>query len=293
MSTLYENFLAGQVSDNPLSNSATTINSAGFSALPVVAAPDIMWLTLDPNGDDGAPEIVKVTAHSASATSVTVVRAQQGTTARSHDLNTVWNHSWTKEDAAGSIGLIELLSPAGTLRASLTASAEPGWLAMDQTVANAQTLYPVLWGKAPAAWKSGSSLVLPDMEDVSVAGAGGGGVLGALFGSNTVTLTTGNLPAHTHTTPAHTHTGSAANAGSHSHSYFFATQDLQLNVNAGSQWLVDRRGFSSLSTDAAGDHTHTVTINSGGAGTSGSTGSGTAVNTLNRNLAIIWKIKAH
>lgn len=307
MSTLYANFLAGQISDDPLSDSATTINSAGFASLPVVVSPDIMWITLDPDGDDGAPEIVKVTAHSESATSVTVQRAQQGTAARSHADETVWNHSWTKSDAEGSIGLIELLSPAGTLRASLTSAAETGWLAMGQTVSNAQTLYPTLWGKAPAGWKSGSSLVLPSMDDVSLAGAGGGGVLGALFGSNTSTLTSNNLPSHTHTmpghthtTPAHTHTGSTGSAGSHTHSYDKPT--FFQNVNAGQGFsIVTDQPASTGNTGSAGAHTHTVTIDSGGSGTTGSggsgntgsTGSGTAFSTLNRNLAIIWKIKAH
>lgn len=292
MSTLYANFLAGQISDDPLSDSATTINSAGFASLPVVVSPDIMWITLDPNGDDGAPEIVKVTAHSESATSVTVQRAQQGTTARSHVDETVWNHSWTKSDAEGSIGLIELLTPAGTLRAALTSAAETGWLAMGQTVANAQTLYPTLWSKAPSDWKSGSSLVLPSMDDVSLAGAGGAGVLGALFGANTATLTTNNLPSHSHTTPNHTHTGSTGSAGAHTHTYdrpiFFQ------NVNAGQGFsIVTDQPASTGTTSSAGAHTHTVTIDSGGGGNTGNTGSGTAFSTLNRNLAIIWKIKAH
>lgn len=98
MATLYANFLAGTTTDNPLSDSATTINSAGFANLPEVTGTDIIWLVLDPDASAGAPEIVKVTAHTASATSVTVVRAQQSTTARSHATGTEWNLAATKSD---------------------------------------------------------------------------------------------------------------------------------------------------------------------------------------------------
>lgn len=98
MVTLYDNVLAGQISDNPLSSGATTINSAAFANLSAVTGADIMWITLYPDASGGAPEIVKVTAHTASATSVTVVRGQQGTTARAHNLNTVWKHAVTASD---------------------------------------------------------------------------------------------------------------------------------------------------------------------------------------------------
>ncbi len=98
MATLYRNFLAGTITDNPLSSGATTINSAGFANLPVVTGPDIMWLVLDPDAATGAPELVKVTAHTSSATSVTVVRAQQSTSARSCVTGTVWRIVATQTD---------------------------------------------------------------------------------------------------------------------------------------------------------------------------------------------------
>jgi hypothetical protein len=99
MPVLYENFASGTITDNPLGSGGTTINSSAFANLPVVASPDIMFLTLDPDAVDGAPEIVTVTAHTASATSVTVTRASQGTSARGHATATVWRHSFTKTDA--------------------------------------------------------------------------------------------------------------------------------------------------------------------------------------------------
>ena len=98
MATLYSNLKGGLTTDAPLTSGATTINSAAFANLPTVAGSDTMWITLDPAGVDGAPEIVSVTAHTAAATAVTVVRAQQSTVARSHPVSSVWAHSLTKTD---------------------------------------------------------------------------------------------------------------------------------------------------------------------------------------------------
>jgi hypothetical protein len=116
MPAVFENFAAGQVSDDPLTQGATTINSAGFAVLPEVVAPDFLWLSLDPDGVDGTPEVVKVTAHAASATSVTVVRGEQGTVAREHDELTIWRHAWTAADGLGldSVGTAQLQNGAVT-----------------------------------------------------------------------------------------------------------------------------------------------------------------------------------
>lgn len=77
MATLYDNFLSGGITDNPLAIGATTINSTSFALLPAVSAPDVMWLTLDPLAANGSPEIVQITAHTAAAGSVTVVRGTE------------------------------------------------------------------------------------------------------------------------------------------------------------------------------------------------------------------------
>lgn len=98
MAAIYSNFSSGTITDNPLLIGGTTINSANFASVPTVATPNTMWLVLDPTGSAGAPEIVQVTAHTASATSMTVVRAQQSTTARQHLTGTSWVIAVTKAD---------------------------------------------------------------------------------------------------------------------------------------------------------------------------------------------------
>jgi len=104
MASLYHSFKSGTITDAPLTNVATTVNSAGFSALPVITNPDFGWLVLDPEGSAGTPEIVQMTAHSSSATSGTVVRGQQtalgGSTARQHEVGTKWVLALTPSDLA-------------------------------------------------------------------------------------------------------------------------------------------------------------------------------------------------
>lgn len=82
--------LTGTITDNPLTAGATTINSADFASLPVITFPDNVYIILDPYATSGAPEIVRVTAHTAGSTSITVTRGQQGTTARQHASGTFW-----------------------------------------------------------------------------------------------------------------------------------------------------------------------------------------------------------
>lgn len=98
MPAIFQNFMSGTITDNPLLIGATSVSASNFANLQVVAAPDTMWLVLDPDGVNGAPEIVQVTAHTAAALSCTIVRGQQGTTARQHPVNTVWRVAVTKSD---------------------------------------------------------------------------------------------------------------------------------------------------------------------------------------------------
>lgn len=100
MSAIYQNFLSGTLTADP-GVGGVTLNSANFAGMQAVATtatPDFMWVTLDPDGINGAPEVVKVTAHTAAATSVTVGRAQLGTVARAHPIGTAWQSAPTDAD---------------------------------------------------------------------------------------------------------------------------------------------------------------------------------------------------
>jgi hypothetical protein len=118
-------FLGGLIEDNPLSSSATTLTSAGLASVPVIASTQHLAIVLDPDGFSGSPEIVYITAHSAAATTATIVRAQEGSTARSHDRDVPWVHSVTVKDfdaAGGGTGLIGLKTYMPSLTATATSS---------------------------------------------------------------------------------------------------------------------------------------------------------------------------
>src|SRR5215207_447292 len=109
MAKLYHAFKSGTITDAPLTLGATTINSAGFSALPTIST-DSMYLVLDPAGTAGTPEIVTVTTHTAAATSVTATRGQQaslgGSAARQHYVGTSWVAAFTPQDLVDIIAAL-------------------------------------------------------------------------------------------------------------------------------------------------------------------------------------------
>ena len=98
MTRLRANFLTGTITNNPLAPAGVSISSAELSKLPVISAPDYMPLALDPLASNGAPEIVWVTDHASGATTVTVLRHQEGTLARSHPAASIWGNTLTAQD---------------------------------------------------------------------------------------------------------------------------------------------------------------------------------------------------
>ncbi len=97
-------FLGGLIEDNPLASGATVLTSAGLAAGPAIGATQHQAITLDPDGLSGNPEIAYITAHVAAATTATILRGQEGTTARAHDRDTPWLHGPTVKDFDGSGG---------------------------------------------------------------------------------------------------------------------------------------------------------------------------------------------
>lgn len=126
MARLRSNFQRGSLTGS-ITSGATSISSGEFSALPVVASPDFLIIVLDPDAVHGNPELIKVTAHSSSATSITATRGVGGTTARSHNPSVEWRHVST---AAGDFGpdllasdyLVSTSASAATNNAGLTSA---------------------------------------------------------------------------------------------------------------------------------------------------------------------------
>lgn len=93
---------------------------------------------------------------------------------------------------------VEIYAPAGTVRFGVKATADPGWLLFNQSIAGCDVAYPALWAAAPAIWKSGTTLNLPNIANrvLMVAGTTANGATG---GANSRTITNSNLPNHQHT----------------------------------------------------------------------------------------------
>ncbi len=73
-----------------------------------------------------------------------------------------------------------------------------GWLLLDGST-HAEEDYPELFAVLDAALKSGSDFTLPDAENAFAYGVLTKGDTGAAQGSNTLNLTVGQLPSHSHT----------------------------------------------------------------------------------------------
>jgi len=137
--------------------------------------------------------------------------------------------------------------PGGSVMLTIAAAAPSGWALMQgQTLTGAQTAYPELWGLAPAAWKSGANLVLPDTRGRFVVSSGGVFPLGAIGGSSSRTLATANMPSHSHTG------ATASENTNHQHGGVDHLHGISLMSGAS-----DR----GLSTSPAGNHLHTFSQN--------------------------------
>ena len=105
----------------------------------------------------------------------------------------------------------------------------------------------------------------PNLVNRFIVGAGSSYAVGATGGSNSVVLTTAQLPSHTHTATtdgagSHTHTGSTSEAGAHTH-------DVDVPAEAGGaaqdgSFQHNVKGTDEVSTSSAGKHSHTISLNS-------------------------------
>lgn len=119
-----QNFLGGLIEDNPLTSGATTLTSAALAAMVAIGSASHMPIVLDPDGVGGEPEIVWVTAHTAAATTATILRGQEGTTARAHNRDVPWSHGPTKKDGDDGMTLLYEVDLAATT-ATVTISSIP------------------------------------------------------------------------------------------------------------------------------------------------------------------------
>ena len=155
----------------------------------------------------------------------------------------------------------------------------------------------ILWSGAVASIPAGWYLCngangTPNLQDRFIVGAGSGYAVGATGGSKDAIVV-----SHTHSTPDHTHTASSDSQGNHSHSLYLA-KDV---YGSGDQITgddtsgVDEQTYTAKTggiTSTNGAHSHNITVNSGGASTTGSTGSSATNANLPPYYALAYIMKS-
>ena len=126
------------------------------------------------------------------------------------------------------------------------------------------TRMPFAQAAAPTGWVKDVSDSANNRMLRVVTGTGGG-----IAGTDSPILNNTSIPAHTHSTPNHTHTGSTAYTGAHTHTSNYAGTVTPFVQGGGDGRSVWHNGVTQAATSSAGAHSHTVTVDSGGAGTSG------------------------
>jgi microcystin-dependent protein len=177
-----------------------------------------------------------------------------------------------------------VLIPAGTIIMSAAIAEPGGWLNCDGRLFNI-TIYPDLFSAIGYSFGgSDQSFNLPDMRGRAGIGLGQGSALtnrtlGAVGGAETHTLTTSEMPSHSHT-------GTTASVGDHihgvsdpghAHSQTTINDDFNnsgasppgfSSDSAGSRtWNNINSATTGISINSAGAHTHTFTTDLSGGGT--------------------------
>lgn len=197
-------------------------------------------------------------------------------------------------DATGSASFDG--SANATISVTLANKGKPNGVAMlDQTgkVINADGTYPggsgvprgviVMWSGSITSIPEGWALCdgtkgTPDLRDRFIVGAGSNYAVGDTGGQNTVTLTTAQLPPHSHGSGTltassagdHSHgsgTLTTSSAGSHNHLYNGRAAMFSYTFGSGSDSAMIGLSGTSESTSKSGEHTHSI---SGSTSTAGS-----------------------
>lgn len=123
--------------------------------------------------------------------------------------------------------------------------------------------------------------------------------IGGTSGSETVTLTSAQMPVHGHSgstgSDSHSHSGSTSGTGSHTHSYSDSTVGSLAGRADGGGTAYNSSSILNKTTGTSGNHTHTVSTSSDSHSHTvsvGSAGSGDAHDNMPPFLAINYIIKA-
>jgi microcystin-dependent protein len=298
MARLRLNFASGRMASGGINVGDTVLSSPQFAMLPVVASPDILPFTIDPDAVAGTPEVVYITACAgAGATSVTVLRGQEGTTARSHNFTSgvpqeVWRCSAlvldflhanlialtsddhpqyltaARHDTAGmhtgTTVLSDIVYPGVVwFHAGPASTVQPGWLiCLGQAVS--RITYVNLFNVIGTRWGAGDGSTTfnlpPSSAYIETAGSDGA-----------VVKTTGAL-AHAHTVDINSSTPNVLGMDGHIHSFANGVEVTTGGTTA-NHGHVNVTAGSSTTAGQNADHAHVANLSgiTGGGPTNGST----------------------
>jgi len=192
-----------------------------------------------------------------------------------------------------------MLIPSGMIAPFARSTAPTGWLAANGAAVSRTTFADLFLaiGTTFGVGNGSTTFNLPDLRGEFIRGldAGRGVDVNRQLGSAQAQ----DIQGHTHTATAtaageHTHNATTASAGGHSHTL---TNETIGYDNAGNRsWIPDgapNQGRVTSGTNAAGDHTHTITVNNAGNHTHQITvAANTGTETRPRNVALLYCIKA-
>jgi microcystin-dependent protein len=205
--------------------------------------------------------------------------------------------------------------PTGTIVAFGGSTAPSGWLLCDGTNTYSRTTYSALFAVIGTIYNAGNGSTtfgVPDLRGRTGIGVGTGvGLtnrsLGSNVGNESHTLSSSEMPTHSHSVSDPTHSHSASSGGmsansTHSHYVYVNSEGIYLGVygfgslGGGYQNRLAVRGYdggAQLYTDTKNlDHTHSVTVSGSSTGISiQNSGSGAAHNNMQPSLALNYIIK--
>ena len=212
--------------------------------------------------------------------------------------------------------LLSALVPAGTVSQTARSTEPTGWLfCQGQNVS--RTTYASLFSAIGTTYGTGdgvTTFALPNLQGKVPVGKDSGtfSALGATGGAETVTLTSSQIPAHTHsgTTGGHSadhnhgFSGSTSTNGNHTHGASVGVSGADDNNHTGNGDMVadsdaGYRTQRGVSVSAAGDHSHTFSGTTGGTSgnhthnftTDNGTGGGQAHTNLQPYVVLNYMIK--
>lgn len=179
--------------------------------------------------------------------------------------------------------------PVGSVICFAGASAPAGWLFCDGSevlkdeYSDLHTVIGTIYGIASHSTK----FVLPNLQEKMAIGKSGANNLGNHGGNQTITLTEGQMPSHSHT-------GTTTSSGTHSHTsnatggfggtgLAFSNGNFTASGIDGTANELNLQNTVALTINDSGSHSHTFTTNT--------TGSGSSIDIMNPYVVLNYIIK--